>query len=71
MFRNFQKKPLTEFLRLPDNLSVTLVIALGKPVERVVLEDCPAGGAVTYYREADQTHHVPKRRLDELIHARL
>ena len=61
----------TEFLRLPDHPSVTLVIALGKPVEKIVLEDCPPGGAGTYYREADQTHHVPKRRLDELIHARL
>jgi hypothetical protein len=49
---------------------VVLVIALGWPVEKVALEDCPAGGSIRYYQDAGRTHHVPKRTLAELIHAR-
>ena len=42
------------------------VIAIGTPVETVVLEDL-RNGDVRYYRDEDQIHHVPKRTLDELI----
>jgi len=44
-----------------------LVIALGKPVETVVLEDLPTDGSIRYYRDAQQVHHVPKRSLQDLI----
>ncbi len=53
----------------PPHLSVALVIALGTPVERVVLEDLAADRSIKYYRTPDGTHHVPKRSLDELIHS--
>ncbi len=43
------------------------MIALGKPVEKVVLDDLAPGGSIKYWREPDGTHHVPKRGLDELI----
>jgi hypothetical protein len=48
---------------------MALVIALGKPVEKVVLEDCPAGGSIRYYRDPDAVHRVPRRSVDELVHA--
>lgn len=59
------KAKLKEVLSLPDHLSITLVIALGKPAETIVLED--SSGDVTYYRDGDSTHHVPKRPLSEII----
>ncbi|MBQ3079256.1 MAG: nitroreductase family protein [Clostridia bacterium] len=52
-------------LKLPSNLEVSLVIALGKPDEEIVLED--AKGNIDYYRDEDNVHHVPKRTLGELI----
>lgn len=70
MFLNIRKDALARTLGLPDHLAIVLVIALGWPVERVVLEECPAAGSIKYYRDAGGTHHVPKRGLDELIHAR-
>ena len=70
MFLNIRKEALARSLQLPAHLAVALVIALGKPVERIVLEDRPADGPITYYRDSEQTHHVPKRALAELIHAR-
>jgi hypothetical protein len=43
-----------------------LVIALGKPVERVVVEEVKDGN-IRYWRDLEQTHHVPKRAMDEIL----
>ena len=42
------------------------VIAIGTPVETVVLENMK-NGDVRYYRDEKQIHHVPKRTLEELV----
>ena len=70
MVMNVRKDDLSRTLALPEHLAIVLVIALGRPVETVVLEDCPPGGSIRYYRDAGRTHHVPKRTVAELIHAR-
>jgi nitroreductase len=51
---------------IPDRFEVLLVVALGVPAERCVLEEAK-GGNVAYYRDAKGIHHVPKRPLDEVI----
>jgi len=38
-----------------------------QPEEKVILDDAPIGGDVTYYRDEDDVHHVPKRAIEELI----
>jgi nitroreductase len=58
---------LTGLFDIPDNLELSLVIALGYPAETVVLEDTDADGSIKYYRDAQDIHHVPKRTLAELI----
>jgi len=50
-----------------DRYEIVLVITLGKPKESVVLDAVDASGNIKYWREADGTHHVPKRALDDLI----
>jgi nitroreductase len=67
MFGNVKKSELKEMLDLPDSLEIDLVIALGKPVEKVVLEDVKSDGSIKYHRDAEQTHYVPKRKIDELV----
>jgi len=52
---------------IPDRYAVLLVVALGVPAEKCVLEDAAPGGDVTYYRDAASVHHVPKRPLSEVI----
>jgi nitroreductase len=52
---------------IPFHLEILLVMALGKPVEHVVLEDLSPEGSIKYYRTADGLHHVPKRRIDDLV----
>jgi len=67
MFGNFRKEQLARMLELEEDLEIRLVIALGKPVEEVVLEEVSEGESITYYRTEDQVHHVPKRRLEDLV----
>jgi len=61
-----KKESLAKILHLPDYLKIIQVIALGKPSERVVIEDIK-NNDVKYWRDKDSVHHVPKRGLDELI----
>ncbi|MBI9081895.1 MAG: nitroreductase family protein [Pseudodesulfovibrio sp.] len=61
------RKKLVKVLDIPDNLEVLLVLALGVPVEDVVIEPLPTDGKIEYWRGMDGKHHVPKRSLDELL----
>jgi nitroreductase len=67
MHGSFKKEPITKLFDIPSRYEIVLVISLGKPKEKVVLEDTVPGGDIAYYREPDGTHHVPKRTLKEII----
>ena len=58
---------LAKALDIPERYQILLVIALGKPVEEVVVEIVGEGADLTYYRDEKDVHHVPKRGLEELI----
>jgi nitroreductase len=66
MIGSFDHDAILKEFSLPDTLQPELVVALGKPDETIVLEDAE-GGEVSYYRDAQDVHHVPKRPLEELI----
>lgn len=66
-FGNVNYKELEKILALPENLVVTSVLALGKPIEKVVLVDIPESGSMHYYRDEDMIHYVPKRKLQDII----
>jgi len=61
-----KKEKLRSLLDIPGDLEVLLVLALGKPIEKVVLEVL-ANNNVKYWRDEKRVHHVPKRTLDEII----
>ncbi len=58
---------IRQLLDIDPEHEVLLVIALGKPVENVVLEDVGADGSIRYWRDSDGVHHVPKRSIDEIV----
>jgi hypothetical protein len=67
MIGNVRKEQLKQVLQLQESRVVQLVIALGKPVEEVVLEDVAEGESLTYYRTEDRVHHVPKLKVNDLV----
>ena len=53
-------------LSLAEGLEPKLVLALGVPDEKVVLTEA-CDGNVTYYRDENNVHYAPKRRLSDII----
>ena len=67
MFVSIKREAIKTAFKIPDRLDLLLVIALGKPVETVILEETGSDGSIRYYRDDDQRHHVPKRPLNEVL----
>jgi nitroreductase len=67
MLGSAQKDNLRADLNIPAKYEILLVVALGKPKETVVLETVGPDGKVAYWRDENSVHHVPKRKLEELI----
>jgi nitroreductase len=67
MIGSINKDLLQEMLHLPKRFEILLVIALGKPKETVVIEDMHPGDGIEYWRDEHGVHHVPKRRLEDII----
>lgn len=63
---SIRREELRKELGIPLKYEILLILALGKPVEKVVVEDI-RNGDVKYWRDEDKTHHVPKRTINELI----
>jgi nitroreductase len=66
MIGSVRREELRKEFSIPSRFEILLILAIGKPVERVVVEEIK-NGDVKYWRDADKTHHVPKRNLEELI----
>jgi nitroreductase len=62
-----EKKGLRRDLEIPERYEILLVLALGKPKEKVLIEDIGSNGDIKYWRDSEGVHHVPKRRLDDII----
>ena len=60
----FDHESLKELLGL--KYEPLLVLAIGRPAERIELKECGEGDNLTYYREGG-VHYVPKIRVDDLI----
>jgi len=67
MIANVDREGLRRALEIPRRYEILLVVALGKPKEKVVIETIGSGGDTKYWRDNKGVHHVPKRPLDEVI----
>jgi len=67
MIASIKKEGLRAAFHIAEQHDIALVIALGKPVEKVVLDPVGDSGDIRYWRDAQQVHHVPKRRLEDII----
>ena len=61
-----KRDSLSKILELDtERFTILNVIALGRPVENVVIEEMKDD--FRYWRDENQTHHVPKRAISEII----
>lgn len=67
MIGSLNAKALHEIVGFSEQFNVVQVMAVGYPGETVVIEDMPSDGATPYWRSEDGVHHVPKRRLDDVL----
>lgn len=63
---SYDKEKVRRLLDIPEELELSVVIALGKPKEKVVVEPVKDDD-IKYRRDEHQVHHVPKRSTEELI----
>jgi nitroreductase len=63
---NIEHAKIKEILKIPLMLAVDSVVALGYKAETVVVEDMK--DSVKYWRDEHNVHHVPKRKLEEVLH---
>jgi len=67
MIANIRREGLREALDIAPRYEILLVLALGRPNEKVVIETVGPAGDTRYWRDSRDVHHVPKRSLDEII----
>jgi len=67
LIASYDKEKVRQLLDIPEELELSVVIALGKPKEEVVI-DTAEDGDIKYWRDENRVHHVPKRSLEELIY---
>ena len=67
MIANIDRPGLRAALDIPERFDLLLVLALGEPAEKVVVDELETGDDPGYWRDREEVHHVPKRRLSEVI----
>ena len=64
---SIKRDEMRKILELPNNYSIDSVVALGRPAEEPVMEDC-RDGSIKYYLDENDRLHVPKRPLKAIMH---
>lgn len=73
IIKSFNPQKTAELLGLGGRYIPIHVVALGVPVEKVVIDELSEESKlqpdsnIRYWREADGTHHVPKRPLVDIV----
>ena len=62
-----QRRKLREELDLPTRYEILLVIAIGKPGEKIILEPQEVGSDGYGWHDEEGNYHLPKRSLDSVI----
>ena len=66
IFGSVKKEELQKLLKISTKYSISYVIALGKPKEIIKIEYVN-NNDIKYWRDENGTHHVPKRKLKDII----
>ena len=64
---SIHRENLRKILKIPDHFEILLTLAIGKPKEDIVMEEVGPDHDIKYWRDDKGVHHVPKRRLNDII----
>ena len=67
MIGNFSAAAVREQLKLPEYYAPLLIVAVGKSAEKIVIREIGPGESTKYYRDENDVHYVPKRRLEDVL----
>lgn len=67
MIGNFGADTMRRGLGVSGNLAPLLIVAIGKPAEKIVLTEIGMGESSAYYRDEADVHYVPKYRLEDIV----
>ena len=67
MIGSFHAQNIREILNLDKSYVPVLVVAIGEPEEKIVLEDVEPEESTNYYRNEQDVHYVPKRKLKDIV----
>ncbi len=63
----FNRKIITEIVNPIENIEPLLVLALGKPKEEINLYEINPNDDIKYWRDSNQIHQVPKRKINDIL----
>lgn len=67
MICNFNAGETKSALNLADSLAPLMIIAIGEPMEDIVLKEVEPEDDIHYYRDENDVHYVPKRKLKDIV----
>lgn len=63
---NVNREKVRDILKIPKEMIIDSVIALGYKAEKSVVEDYK--GSIEYWRDENKVLHVPKRSMADILH---
>lgn len=67
ILQSIDKDAMRALFSIAPQFEIKFVIALGTPKETVIIDDIGVDENIKYYRDKDGNHHVPKRKLNDII----
>ena len=67
MIGNFSPAKVAQEMELPETIVPMLIVAFGKPDEKIVITEIENGQSTKYYRDEQDVHYVPKRKLEDIV----
>lgn len=64
---SIDRKKIRTIFDIPKEYDISIILALGKPKEKVVIEEMKADKDHKYWRDENNVHHVPKQKLEDII----
>lgn len=66
MMASINKENIINKLKINKQYEILLILAAGKPDEKIILDDVKDKD-IKYFRDKNDIHHVPKRKLSDII----